>query len=92
MEASVTNPDAYRGPSGTSSNSRRYGMLSASNIIQAPLSTLLEYSGLLRTRSSHQESEPLINSTVSAHLSNHNRLDDPTVNNGEVVTDRKSVV
>ncbi|KAH9737082.1 hypothetical protein WN944_004418 [Citrus x changshan-huyou] len=84
MEASVTNPDAYRGPSGTSSNSRRYGMLSASNIIQAPLSTLLEYSGLLRTRSSHQESEPLINSTVSAHLSNHNRLDDPTVNNGEV--------
>ncbi|KAL9425777.1 hypothetical protein AB3S75_032695 [Citrus x aurantiifolia] len=84
MEASVTNPDAYRGPSGTSSNSRRYGMLSASNIIQAPLSTLLEYSGLLRTRSSHQESEPLINSTVSAHLSNHNRPDDPTVNNGEV--------
>lgn len=84
MEASGTNPDAYRAPSGTSSNSRRYGMLSASNIIQAPLSTLLEYSGLLRTRSSHQESEPFINSTVSAHLSNHNRLDDPTVNNGEV--------
>lgn len=84
MEASGTNPDAYRGSSGTSSNSRRYGMLSASNIIQAPLSTLLEYSGLLRTRSSHQESEPLINSTVSSHLSNHNRLDDSTVNNGEV--------
>lgn len=84
MEASGTNPDAYRASSGTSSNSRRYGMLSASNIIQAPLSTLLEYSGLLRTRSSHQDSEPLINSTVSAHLNNHNRLDDSTVNNGEV--------
>lgn len=84
MEASGTNPDAYRGSSGTSSNSRRYGMLSASNIIQAPLSTLLEYSGLLRTRLSHQESEPLINPTVSAYLNNHNRLDDSTLNNGEV--------
>lgn len=87
MEASGANPDAYRNSSGTSSNSRRYGMLSASNIIQAPISTLLEYSGLLRTRSSHQESESLINSAVSAHLNNHNRLDDSTVNNmnnGEV--------
>ncbi|KAJ0088131.1 hypothetical protein Patl1_31616 [Pistacia atlantica] len=88
MEASGTNPDAYRGTSGTSSNSRRYGIFSASNIIQAPISTLLEYSGLLRTRPSYQESESLINAGVSSsHINNHNRLDDPTVNsinNGEV--------
>ncbi|KAJ0027983.1 hypothetical protein Pint_35143 [Pistacia integerrima] len=88
MEASGTNPDAYRGTSGTTSNSRRYGMFSASNIIQAPISTLLEYSGLLRTRPSYQESESLINAGVSSsHINNHNRLDDPTVNsinNGEV--------
>jgi hypothetical protein len=36
-------------------------MLSASSILQAPISLLLEYSGLLRTtRSSHQETESLI--------------------------------
>ncbi|XP_019077287.1 uncharacterized protein LOC100250131 isoform X2 [Vitis vinifera] len=52
----------YRGSSEIGNgNSRRYGMqLSASNIIQAPLSALLEYSGLLRGRSSHQETESLI--------------------------------
>ncbi|XP_044473980.1 RING finger and transmembrane domain-containing protein 2-like [Mangifera indica] len=88
MEASGTNPDAYRSSSGTSSNSRRYGMFSASNIIQAPISTLLEYSGLLRTRANHQESESLINAGFSSsHISNHNRVDDSAVNsanNGEV--------
>ncbi|XP_034693306.1 RING finger and transmembrane domain-containing protein 2 [Vitis riparia] len=53
----------YRGSSEIGNgNSRRYGMqLSASNIIQAPLSALLEYSGLLRGRSSHQETESFIN-------------------------------
>jgi len=80
MEASGNNSDPYRGSSGTSSNSRRYGMFSASNLIQAPISTLLEYSGLLRTRSSHHEFESLINTGV------HTRLDGSTVNNnnGEV--------
>lgn len=81
MEASGNSTDAYRGSSGTSSsNSRRYGMFSASNIIQAPISTLLEYSGLLRTRSSHHESESLIGSGVNT------RIDASTVNanNGEV--------
>lgn len=55
----------YRGSSEMGNgNSRRYGMqISASNIIQAPLSALLEYSGLLRVRSSHQEMESLINGT-----------------------------
>ncbi|XP_027350226.1 RING finger and transmembrane domain-containing protein 2 isoform X2 [Abrus precatorius] len=45
------------GPSTSSSSlssaSRRYGILSASNIIQAPLSVLLEYSGILPSRSNH---------------------------------------
>ncbi|XVE84290.1 hypothetical protein DITRI_Ditri17bG0001000 [Diplodiscus trichospermus] len=77
MEASSsTYPDAYRGGS---TNSRRYGMLSASNIIQAPISALLEYSGLLRTtRSIHQEPDPLI---PNQNLENSNSA---LANNGEV--------
>ncbi|XP_065852551.1 uncharacterized protein [Euphorbia lathyris] len=91
MEASGTSSDAYRGSSGgsstNSSNSRRYGTLSASSIIQAPISALLEYSGLLRTaRSTHHESDPFINGSGGIH--NNNRLDDSTAatpsNNGEV--------
>lgn len=40
-------------------------MLSASNIIHAPISALLEYSGFLRTaRSGHHESEALIGSGI----------------------------
>ncbi|GAV64951.1 zf-RING_2 domain-containing protein [Cephalotus follicularis] len=52
MEASATISDAYR----PSSNSRRFGLLSPSNIIQAPISALLEYSGILRTRSNESDS------------------------------------
>ncbi|XP_049402733.1 uncharacterized protein LOC125866379 [Solanum stenotomum] len=67
MEASGANSDAQRGISSTSnnigSNSRRHGaQLSAANLFRSPLSTLLEYSGILRTRSSHTESDSLINS------------------------------
>lgn len=55
------NADVFRpsvGPS-SSPNSRRYsGILSASNLIQAPLSALLEYSGILPSRSSNQHSQP----------------------------------
>ncbi|RDX99687.1 RING finger and transmembrane domain-containing protein 1, partial [Mucuna pruriens] len=54
------NADVFRqssspvGGSSSSPNSRRYsGILSASNIIQAPLSVLLEYSGILPSRSNH---------------------------------------
>uniref|UniRef100_A0A2P2LP08 RING finger and transmembrane domain-containing protein 2 isoform X2 n=1 Tax=Rhizophora mucronata TaxID=61149 RepID=A0A2P2LP08_RHIMU len=97
MEASSSNSDRdiYRGSSGGNSSnfiSRRYGMLSPSAFIQAPISTLLEYSGLLRaTRSStHQDMESLINEAgpISPLTTNH-RLDDPTstampTNNGEV--------
>ncbi|KAK6943302.1 hypothetical protein RJ641_028679 [Dillenia turbinata] len=75
MEAPSGNSDPYRTYSGATntsssssssssssiSSSRRYSMqLSASNLIQAPLSALLEYSGLLRTRVSPPESESLI--------------------------------
>lgn len=63
MEGAGGNSDAYRA---ASSISRRYGLLSASNIIQSPLSTLLEYSNLFRGRSNHQETEALVGGRVSA--------------------------
>ncbi|XP_052172719.1 uncharacterized protein LOC127788469 isoform X1 [Diospyros lotus] len=68
MEASAVSSDAYRGSStsSSSSNSRRYGVqLSASNFFQSPLSSLLEYSGILRTRPSHQESDSVMSRGVS---------------------------
>ncbi|GLU17814.1 hypothetical protein SLE2022_341670 [Rubroshorea leprosula] len=82
MEASGANSDAYRGSTSASTNSRRYGMLLASNIIQAPISALLEYSGLLRVaRSAHLESEALIGSGIhNQNLENSSA----TANNGEV--------
>lgn len=84
MDAPGGNSDAYRSPS---SSSRRFGLLSASNIIQAPLSALLEYSGILRGRSSHPEAEGLIGGRVSGfrdHL--HGQLDESAAasNEGEV--------
>ncbi|KAF8007568.1 hypothetical protein BT93_K1541 [Corymbia citriodora subsp. variegata] len=93
MEASGGgNSDPYRGSSATgssgsssNSNSRRYSLLSASNLIQSPISTLLEYSGLLRTRPNHLETEPLFHGGgVSGGL--HGRAEDSTVtsNDGEV--------
>ncbi|KAK1311607.1 hypothetical protein QJS10_CPA07g01352 [Acorus calamus] len=46
---------------GGGGGTRRYGMqFSASNVIQAPLTALLEYSGILRSRSNHEEEERLI--------------------------------
>lgn len=90
MEASSGNADAYRGASGTSTSSRRYGMqFSASNLIRAPLSALLEYSaGVLRARSSDHEMEGLIAGSAGSGFRDHaqNRLDEPasTSNSGEV--------
>ncbi|KAK7374117.1 hypothetical protein VNO80_07543 [Phaseolus coccineus] len=55
------NADAFRPSSSplSSPNSRRIsGILSPSNIIQAPLSALLEYSGILPSRSSNNYSQP----------------------------------
>ncbi|XP_065622775.1 uncharacterized protein LOC112028499 [Quercus suber] len=99
MEASGSSPEGFRSNSsgsgsGVIGNSRRYGLLSASNIIQAPLSALLEYSGILRTnasRSNHQETDSSIHggrlssSSSGFHLA---QLDQPaaaaTANDGEV--------
>ncbi|XP_010424020.1 PREDICTED: RING finger and transmembrane domain-containing protein 2-like [Camelina sativa] len=58
METPGSNHDSFRG-----SSPRRNSILSASNIIQAPISTLLEYSGLFRTRPSlppSHEAETLV--------------------------------
>ncbi|KAH7677638.1 Zinc finger RING/FYVE/PHD-type protein [Dioscorea alata] len=63
MESSGGNSEGFRIAAGTagSGGSRRYGVqFSASNFIQARLSALLEYTGILRTRSGHSESESLI--------------------------------
>lgn len=80
MDTSGNNPDTP--------HRRRYGLPSASSIIQAPLSALLEYLGLVRgssTRSNYQETEGLIHGRVS---SLHAQLDQPTstsaTNQGEV--------
>ncbi|KAH7515130.1 uncharacterized protein LOC107431414 [Ziziphus jujuba] len=84
MEAPGGNSEAYRS---SNSISRRYGgLLSAANIIQAPLSTLLEYSNLLRGRSNHQETEGLIAGRFRDRL--RGQLDEPvavtSTNDGEV--------
>lgn len=80
MEAPGGNSDAYRS---ASSISRRYGLLSASNIIQAPLSTLLEYSNLFRGRSNHQETDGLVGGRVSSGFRQHEESA-AVSNNGEV--------
>lgn len=53
METSSTSTEGFR-----NNGSRRYGMrFSAANIIQAPLSALLEYTGILRGRPHYHEIE-----------------------------------
>ncbi|KAK6118171.1 hypothetical protein DH2020_048072 [Rehmannia glutinosa] len=92
MEASGGNSDAYRSSSSstTSTHSRRHGMhISASNILRSPLSTLLEYTGILRTRSNHSESDGLLNHGAHIgyrdhHLQTHlnESTPSPASNNG----------
>lgn len=69
MDASGGNSDAQRGVSSstsTSAHSRRYGVqFSASNLFRSPVSSLLEYAGLLRTRSGQSETDSLINHGAS---------------------------
>ncbi|KAI8014163.1 RING finger and transmembrane domain-containing protein 2 [Camellia lanceoleosa] len=86
MEASAGNSDAYRDSPMSSSSSRRHGMqFSVLNFLNSPLSTLLEYSGILRTRSSHPESGRLINSGVSVGFQDHVNNDSAVpANGGEV--------
>ncbi|CAA2995343.1 RING finger and transmembrane domain-containing 2-like isoform X1 [Olea europaea subsp. europaea] len=76
MEASGGNSDSYRGVSSTtSSHSRRHGMnLTASSILRLPLSTLLEYTGVIRTRSIQSESDALLNTGASVGYRDHMRL------------------
>ncbi|XP_068669099.1 uncharacterized protein [Aristolochia californica] len=84
METSGSNTDPYRN-SPSVNGSRRYGMqFSASNFIQAPLTALLEYSGIFRGRSSHQESEALINSGVGSGFRDHiqTRLEESAAGTG----------
>ncbi|RWV95151.1 hypothetical protein GW17_00042249 [Ensete ventricosum] len=64
MDTPSGSSDPYRAPTSGSAgggSSRRYVIpYSASNLIQAPLSALLEYSGILRPEPSQSESERLI--------------------------------
>ncbi|KAG1371462.1 putative RING finger and transmembrane domain-containing protein 2 [Cocos nucifera] len=83
MMESGGNSDSYRSQSaGSGGSSRRYGVhFSTSNFIQAPLSALLEYSGILRPRLSHQENDSLISGAAGSGLRDHvsGRLDDSPV-------------
>ncbi|KAL6998537.1 RING-type E3 ubiquitin transferase [Sarracenia purpurea var. burkii] len=89
MEASVNNSDAFRGSSVSSSHSRRYGMqLSVSHFFHSPLSTLLEYSGILRPSSTHRQSDGLINSGISAGSQDHGQNDSAVTSNGGEVSIR----
>lgn len=85
MEASG-NSDAYRSSSSSSStnsnHSRRHGgvQISASTILRSPLSTLLEYSGILRTRFNNSESDTLLNNGAHVSYRDHHlqpHLNDP---------------
>ncbi|KNA21472.1 hypothetical protein SOVF_042850 [Spinacia oleracea] len=85
MEAAAGSSDGHRDRdrdrgSSANLNSRRYRVhFSASNFIRSPISTLLEYSGLLRPRSNNtHESDSLIPANSSAHLH------DSSPNAGEV--------
>ncbi|KAF6172629.1 hypothetical protein GIB67_041952 [Kingdonia uniflora] len=97
METSSSNSDLFRNSLGISSGSgsRRYGMqLTAANIIQAPLSALLEYSGILRPRSSHSETESLVNDGVGVGVTAglRDRFNDNSANIGNVAAGSGGVV
>ncbi|GAB2300798.1 hypothetical protein Dimus_034833 [Dionaea muscipula] len=71
MEAPASDSDdAHTVSSGVNPpNSRRYRVhLSASNLLRAPISALLEYSGLLRPSSSRQESDSPLFLGGSRHI------------------------
>lgn len=55
----ISDPYSVQTSAGAGGLQRRFGFL-PSNFIQAPLSALLEYSGILRVRSVHSESETSI--------------------------------
>ncbi|KAL6508109.1 hypothetical protein OROGR_024304 [Orobanche gracilis] len=93
MEVSGGNSDAHRSsPSSTSTHSRRHGMhISASNILRSPLSSLLEYTRILGTRSNHSESHGLLNSGANSDYRDHHlhrlfndSVPSPSSNNGVI--------
>ncbi|RWW27234.1 hypothetical protein BHE74_00016344 [Ensete ventricosum] len=69
METSGGSSDPYRSQAGGGGgSSRRFRIrFSPSNLIQAPLSTLLEYSGILRTRAGHSEGGIMVDETTRDH-------------------------
>lgn len=75
METSSTNNDTFRG-----SPRRNSSILSASNLIQAPISTLLEYSGLFRPR----PTSPTHEASETATLVSTGSDDSPNGGGGEV--------
>ncbi|XAR55709.1 hypothetical protein NMG60_11035883 [Bertholletia excelsa] len=89
MEASAVNSDAYRSSSGSGSNLRRYGVqLPASTFFHSPLSALLEYSGFFRMRSTHPESDSLLNNGVSVGFTDHVHTDSAVTGTGGEVAIR----
>ncbi|XXG42863.1 hypothetical protein AAC387_Pa01g3036 [Persea americana] len=77
METSGVNSDHYMNSSG-GSNPRRLGFrLLASNFLRAPLSAILEYSGILRTRPGVLENEGLIDGSGFRNHVQSARLDGP---------------
>lgn len=70
METSGGNLDPYRSSS-IGSGSRRHGLQFSSNFFQSPLSAILEYSGILRARPSHQENEGLIDGRIGGVAHEH---------------------
>lgn len=103
------NTDMFRGsPTSSSSsslnlssNSRRFGLLSASNIIQAPLSLLLEYSGILPSRSNqHQPNSDVAAAPSDGEVSiriigsaehDHQRREEQTLADGDLVAENDAV-
>lgn len=103
------NTDMFRGsPTSSSSsslnlssNSRRFGLLSASNIIQAPLSLLLEYSGILPSRSNqHQPNSDVAAAPSDGEVSiriigsaehDHQRREEQTLSDGDLAVGNDAV-
>ncbi|KAL9236082.1 hypothetical protein vseg_010789 [Gypsophila vaccaria] len=90
MEGGGANSEGHRdrnSSGGNSASSRRYRVhLTASNFIRAPVTSLLEYSGLLRPRSSSHETESLINSSSLSPSQSQSpaHTQDSSSNGGEV--------
>lgn len=92
MEASGGNSDAYRNSpsSTTSTHSGRQEMhISASNILRSPLSTFLEYTGILMTPSNNLESDSLSNN--GGHVGYSDRHPQPHTNDSRPAPDANDI-